>query len=219
MLAFIGWAIWNRRNQVRFKETACPLDQILNLSKERKAEFQRTRSPTQKLVHQNHVHWRPPTVDEVKINYDGTIFLEEGRAGLGVICRNSDGVVITSLSEQISLPAIITQVEALAAKRATVFAVELGITSTVLEGDLNKMYKDLSSTKPSLALHGHIIHDVKQLASHFTCILFTHICRQGNSVTHALARRAISSPNLNVWMENVSLDILHIVQADLASLV
>ena len=104
-------------------------------------------------------------------------------------------------------------------RRAVVFAVELGITSVVLEGDSDIVYKDLSSTKPSLALHGHIIHDVKQLASYFTCILFTYIHRQGNSVAHALARRAISLPDLNVWMKNVPPDILHVVQADLASLV
>lgn len=104
LLAFTGWVIWNRRNQVCFNEAACPLDQILNLSKERKVEFQGTRSPTQKLGHRNHVRWRPPTIDEVKINYNGTIFSEEGRAGLGVVCRNSDGGVIASLSEQISLP-------------------------------------------------------------------------------------------------------------------
>ena len=119
LLAFTRWAIWNRQNQVRFKEVACPLYQILNLSKERKAKFQGTRSPTQKLVHQNHVRWRPPTVDEMKINYDGTIFSEEGRVGPGVVCCNSNGVVITSLSEQISLLATITQVEALRSEEHT----------------------------------------------------------------------------------------------------
>jgi len=143
------------------KEVACLLDRILNLSKERRVEFQGTRSPIQKLVHRNHVHWRPPNADEVKINYDGTIFSEEGRASLGAVCPSSDGVVIASLSEQIPLPATITQIEALAAGRAAVFAVELGFTFAILEGDSYIVFKDLSSTEPSLALHGHIIHDVK----------------------------------------------------------
>nr|POF24765.1 hypothetical protein CFP56_54553 [Quercus suber] len=35
LLAFTSWAIWNRHNQVRLKETACPLDQIHALSKDR----------------------------------------------------------------------------------------------------------------------------------------------------------------------------------------
>ena len=29
LLAFMGWAIWNRHNQIRFNEVACPLNQLL----------------------------------------------------------------------------------------------------------------------------------------------------------------------------------------------
>ncbi|XP_050241083.1 uncharacterized protein LOC126689976 [Quercus robur] len=171
------------------------------------------------MVHHNHVRWRPPVGDVVKINYDGAIFSEEGRAGLGVVCRNSEGVVIASLSEQIPLPATITQVEALAARRAAVFAVDIGISSAVLEGDSVIVYRDLSNTEPSLAPHGHIIQDVKLLASSFSCITFSHTRRQENGVTHALARRAINSPNQNVLLDNMPPDILHVALADIASLV
>ena len=64
-----------------------------------------------------------------------------------------------------------------------------------------------------------IIHDVKLLASHFSCILFSHTHRQGNGVAHALARRAINLPNQNVLMDNMPPDILYVVLADIASLV
>ena len=134
----------------------------------------------------------------MKVNYDGTIFSKDGRARLGVVVRNSDGVVIASLSQQIPLPATVTQVEALATRRAIEFAMELGITSAVLEGDSEIIHRELIGTEPSLALHGHIIHDVKQLASYFACIHFVHVRRQGNNVAHALERRAINSPDLNI---------------------
>ena len=98
LLAFVGWAIWNRRNQIHFNEAAFPLNQIFNLSKERKAVFQGTKPSIPKLVHRNHVRWRPPNTDELKVNYDGAIFSEDGRAGLGVVIRNSKGTIITSLS-------------------------------------------------------------------------------------------------------------------------
>ena len=153
----------------------------------------------------------------MKINYDGSIFSEDGRVGLGVVVRNSEGAVIASLSQQIPLPATITQVEALAVRRATEFAMKLGITSAVLERDSEIIHRELICTEPSLALYGHIIHDVKQLASYFACIRFVHIRRQGNNVVHALARKAVTSPDLNVWMEDVPPDIFHVVQANLAS--
>ena len=194
-----------------------PLNQISNLSKKRKVEFQGTKPSIPKLVHRNHVRWRPPNTDELKINYDGSIFSEDGRVGLGVVVRNSEGVVIASLSQQIPLPATITQVEAPAVRRATEFAMKLGITSAVLERDSEIIHRELICTEPSLALYGHIIHDVKQLASYFACIRFVHIRRQGNNVVHALTRRAVTSPDLNVWMEDVPPDIFHVVQANLAS--
>ncbi|XP_030930869.1 uncharacterized protein LOC115956706 [Quercus lobata] len=40
LMAFTSWAVWNRRNQVRLNETACPLEQIHALSKDKKNEFQ-----------------------------------------------------------------------------------------------------------------------------------------------------------------------------------
>ena len=137
------------------------MNQVLNLSKERKVEFQGTIPTIPKLVHINHLRWRPPDADEFKVTYDGAIFLEEGRARMGVVIHNLDGAVIASLSQQIPLPATVAQVEALAMRRAIEFAVELGITSTVLEGDSDIIHRELIDSDSSLALHGHLIHDVK----------------------------------------------------------
>ena len=69
----------------------------------------------------------------------------------------------------------------------------------------------------SLALHGHILLDVKCLSNALQFVRYSHVYRQGNNVAHALARRALSEPNLTVWMEDVPPDIHHIVQADLAN--
>ncbi|XP_075655279.1 uncharacterized protein LOC142625527 [Castanea sativa] len=168
---------------IRFKEAACPLNQILNLLNERKAEFQHTLLAIPKLVHRKHIRWKSPNLGDFKVNYGGTIFLEQGKAELGVVIHNSEGAVIASLSQQIPLPATMTQVEALAARRA----VEFGITTAVLEGDLDIIYKELIDSDSSLALHGHLIHGVKKLASSFNCIRYAHVRRQGNNVAHALA--------------------------------
>ena len=85
----------------------------------------------------------------------------------------------------------------LAARKAVEFALESSITSATFEGDLDIIFKELTSSEPSLALHGHLIQDVKFLAF-FYCISFAHICRQGNNVAHALARWVFNSLDLPV---------------------
>ena len=109
------------------------------------------------------------------------------------------------------------QVEALATRRALEFALDLGITRVIMEGDSEVICKELKDPNPSLALHGHILQDIKCLSSTFQSIGFSHVRRQGNNVAHALARRAVREADLTVWMEDVPPDIHHIVSANLAN--
>ena len=51
LLAFMSWFVWNRRNQLRFEESACPLNQILPLAKEREREFQHLQPIALKMQH------------------------------------------------------------------------------------------------------------------------------------------------------------------------
>ena len=53
----------------------------------------------------------------------------------------------------------------------------------------------------------------------FSLCSFNNVGRIGNNVAHNLARRAISTHDLNVWMEEVPVDILQFVQANLIGLV
>ena len=103
--------------------------------------------------------------------------------------------------------------------RAVEFAVELGVTRAIIEGDSETKCNELSNPSPSLALHGLLIKDAQQLATAFTNIIFSHVCCQGNMVAHSLARRAILNQNLIIWMEEVPPDIYQFVKDDLRALV
>ena len=109
--------------------------------------------------------------------------------------------------------------EALAARRAAEFALEIGIDQVIIKGDSEVIYKDLIDLGPSLALHGHLIYDTLQVANVFSCCIFNTVGRTGNYVAHHLARRATSTHDLNVWMKEVPPNILSFVQADLTALI
>ncbi|XP_030959223.1 uncharacterized protein LOC115981198 [Quercus lobata] len=158
------------------------------------------------------MRWKSPEPEVYKVNYDGATFADQRRASIGVVIRNAEGAVMAALSQLIPLPTTMAQVEAMVARKAVELALEIGFTRVVIEGDSNTIYRELSSTDLSLALHGHVIQDTTCLASSFVNHSFSHVRRQGNNVAHALARWAINSPNLRVWMEDVSPNIQCIVQ-------
>ncbi|KAK7857643.1 putative ribonuclease h protein, partial [Quercus suber] len=207
LLAFTSWGVWNRRNKIRFKEAACPLEQLLTLSKDRKTEFHSLQSTVGRQQHRRHTRWKPPDHGTYKINYDGAIFPQQGKAGIGVVVRDEVGAVLASLSQQMPLPTTVAQVEALAARRAVEFALEMGVTIVVIEGDSESICRELQDPSPSLALHGHVLQDAKCLSNSLQSVSFTHVRREGNTVAHGLARWAINWPNLTVWMEDVPPDI------------
>ena len=108
--------------------------------------------------------------------------------------------------------------EASAARRGLELALETGFGRVILEGDSKILITALEEHTHSLANFGHIAQDIQYLASHFSSVEYTHVHRQCNNVAHLLARRAVSYPQFQVWMEDVPLDIIYVLQADVNGL-
>ena len=58
---------------------------------------------------------------------------------------------------------------------------------------------------------GQIVKDTLSIVGSLRTFSFSHIRRQDNCVAHALAKRAIASFSLLVWMEHVPPNICHFV--------
>ena len=56
-------------------------------------------------------------------------------SGIGVVIRDHQGLVISSLSQQLSQAYLVVEVKALAAARTLESASELGIVNAILKGD------------------------------------------------------------------------------------
>ena len=93
--------------------------------------------------------WTPLGAGYYKINFDGTIFESSGRAGLGVVVKDMEGMVIAALSQNIQLPNSVDSIEALAARRAIILAQEISLTQVVMEGDSLKVIAAINSLKQS----------------------------------------------------------------------
>nr|XP_023881687.1 uncharacterized protein LOC111994059 [Quercus suber] len=138
-------------------------------------------------------------------------------AGLGVVIRNGEGLVLATLSEQIEKPPSVEILELLAARRAITFAAESGHSQVVCEGDSESMVNALRRPGMENSMGGHIIQDIKSYSNSFMSISFAHVGRQGNAVAHAFAQRARQSFSSQIWLECVPTDVMSFVLVDFPS--
>ena len=159
--------------------------------------------------------WTPPGAGFYKINFNGPIFESSGRAGLGVVVRDVEGMVIVALSHNIQLPSSVDSAEALAAQRAIILAQEISLTQVVVEGDSLKVIAAINSPKQSRTQWGHVIEDIKKASLCLQACSFCHVSRGGNSLAHSLARRAVLTVDTDVWLKELPPDLDDVFQFDL----
>ena len=131
-----------------------------------------------------------------------------------MVIRDNNGAVLASCLEKLHQAYKPEEVEALAALKAVTLACDLGFRKAILEGDSLGLIKALKSTEDSLSPIDLLVDDVKRVASSFERLVYSHVKRNGNRVTHSLAKNALRIPNFQVWMEDVSSHITLIFDLD-----
>lgn len=78
-------------------------------------------------------------------------------AGLGVVICDEKGQIIASMAEKVSLLNFVAILEALAAVKAVTFAQDIGLSSVIVEGDLEIIINSLKSDHEFFVAYGHLI--------------------------------------------------------------
>lgn len=164
------------------------------------------------------IEWVPPPHLIFKVKFDGVVFKEENKAGIKVVIRDDSGQVIVSMYEKMSLLSSVNKVEALVTIRVLIFTQEVGISSILLEGDLEKMINSLRNGEVTFAFYDHLIHEEEKfIAESFVDFNVSHINKQGNFVAYNLAKHARYVSDLLVWTKDVPSYFHVIMLADLTS--
>ncbi|XP_065634433.1 uncharacterized protein LOC136069632 [Quercus suber] len=215
IFAIAGWLVWNRRNAIHFNRAVRPVDSICREAGSILQEFLQAREKEQSSSRpQVAQKWRPPAPNIYKINFDTAVSRASNLAGLGVIARDSRGDPIGALTMLVPFRQSVAELEALACLRAVQFALEIGLTQVVVEGDSVIVIEALQNGSGQFASYGNILEDVRSLLSHFQYVVFSYSSRVCNSVADALAKKASSSSGLQVWLEDLPEDIAPFVFRD-----
>ena len=113
---------------------------------------------------QTHALWQPPPSTCFKINFNGATFVAKNKSSIGVVIRDSQGMVIGFLSQLLPQEFQAVEIEALVALRALEFSLELGPASVVLEGDSKVDMDALADEAISLSSYGLLIANAKFLS-------------------------------------------------------
>ena len=122
------------------------------------------------------------------MNFDGAMFREDNSAGVGVVIRDEQGLLVAVMTDKIPLPYSITVVEVLAAVKALRFAGDIGLESFILEGDSKITIDALAGDNMEHAEFGNLIEEAKWLSSQFSDVSYSHVKRQGNFAAHNSVR-------------------------------
>ena len=195
-------------------ENARPLGQLVSFARDYVHDFKSLRNNSSTIRVSAPKIWSPPNRYTWKINFDGAMFCGSAEAGVGAVVQNSFGEVKAAMTEKIRKPPTMEALELLAARRATLFSEELGLEKVVFEGDSEQVMKSLQWGGWDFASGGHLIRDILSIVNSFVSTSFSHVCRQGNTIAHALGQRARHYSPISVWLDSYPMDITSFVLAN-----
>ena len=166
---------------MRLNLQANPLHQVAAQSAKMLAQFRANTEASGMQVRSNRSggnRWQAPQAGFVKVNFDGVVFVELNKSGVGVVIRDNSGAVLASCSEKLLQAYKAEETETLAARKALMFAYELGFQRIILEGDALGLIQALKSQEQNLSPLGLLVEDVKLYSNHFQRVLYSHVDRK-----------------------------------------
>lgn len=198
------WGLWNHRNSVLFDNQVRPIDHVVDFAEKYITEYAIVHQCSQIPVHiPRPRRWVVPLEGVFKLNFDGSVRKTQATAGIGIIVRDSNGLVIASMVEKVHFLDDVDCVEALGAVKALQFGHDLGLNNIQLEGDSLNVISAIQGTAENLSCYGHFVGVARALILQFHSSSVSHVYREGNCVAHCLSRLAFDFDSPRIWMEEV----------------
>ena len=110
---------------------SCATEQLAQVSKDRYVEFRSILPSAKPHQVQPRVHQSPPPPDLFKIIYDGAVFADKNKSGIGVVIQDNHGLVIASLVQHKLINRL--KLKPWQPPRVLEFGLEIGIDKAMVE--------------------------------------------------------------------------------------
>ncbi|XP_041026946.1 uncharacterized protein LOC121267144 [Juglans microcarpa x Juglans regia] len=157
--AMVAKQIWWRRNEFIFNQVFRHPNTVVsaasqNLKMLKEMEGQRSSSvPTNSSI----TEWQAPPMHFHKLNWDVVVDKTRARVGIDIVVRNFEGKIIAIMRRNQCMFPLPSLTEAYGALQVVSFALELGLTKVIIEGDSLQTVQALKKDEDQLTCFGMFV--------------------------------------------------------------
>ncbi|KAK1626172.1 hypothetical protein QYE76_000487 [Lolium multiflorum] len=141
--------------------------------------------------------WTRPAENEVKLNVDGA-FSMDGRAGVGMVLRNSNGEVIYAACQQVQHCSDALEVELMAIEVGVKQALQWTQQIFSVESDCAEAINMIKQIPPNISAYAFRINEIREVLRERDSPL-VKISREANNASHELAKLARVQGRAEAW--------------------
>ncbi|BFG21667.1 hypothetical protein CerSpe_079410 [Prunus speciosa] len=219
-ISFILWAIWKSRCHFIFEGVKLEPIEVLRSASSSTREFMEVQNSAaqasfvSRSVDNLSVHWSPPRRGWFKVNSDAAWRKDTNRAGLGVMIRDSEGLLCGGSAEGIICPSVL-----LAEAKAALGGLKLALDSN---------YRKVNMETDSLVLkagvdrkYGNraweilpIILEIRRMEALFDAVEWSWIPRKKNRAAHAAASFGTRAVHRVTWLDQPPPSLMGVLTSD-----
>uniref|UniRef100_A0A2N9HU49 CCHC-type domain-containing protein n=1 Tax=Fagus sylvatica TaxID=28930 RepID=A0A2N9HU49_FAGSY len=201
-----AWAIWKARNELVWNAHVTPVTELCQQAVglaldflESGSMFQESFAPSLGV---NELKWKLPGGMNYKLNFYCKFVTGTQQVGLGVLLRDSTGLVAAALCTQFGGGGDSLQVHAHALLLALEFAFHIGLRRLEVDVGNKELLGLLTKSGPCLASVGVVVDDIHSWQQVFPFLSFSFLKNDCNKAAQALTTETLSSIFQQVWLED-----------------
>ncbi|XP_071916171.1 uncharacterized protein [Coffea arabica] len=163
------------------------------------------------------VKWEPPPENFMCLNTDAAIKQNDAKINWGVVARCKEGKLRGAWAGCEGRKGVPPVEEARAIRKALLFVNKNGWRNIIIQSDCKRIIDQIREGNLSDHLACAVLCDILVLSKDFSSCLFSFVKREGNNVSHHLAKFALNSVSEIAWMESFPSWLISLAKNDVGA--